>query len=110
MDRYPFGGLNKLDLRTNRFTVYRMKAGDPTSLPSDIVRDIIPYKDKLVVATQKGVCLFSPATGSCEQLFQETKEGRGIGMVASLCIDNDGTYGLPPPERVFTLIGSTLAS
>ena len=85
------GGLNKLDLRTNRFTVYRMKAGDPTSLPSDIVRDIIPYKDKLVVATQKGVCLFSPATGSCEQLFQETKEGRGIGMVASLCIDNDGT-------------------
>lgn len=85
------GGLNKLDLRTNRFTVYRMKAGDPTSLPSDIVRDIIPYKDKLVVATQKGVCLFSPATGSCEQLFQETKEGRGIDMVASLCIDNDGT-------------------
>lgn len=46
------GGLNKLDLRTNRFTVYRMKAGDPTSLPSDIVRDIVPYKDKLVVATQ----------------------------------------------------------
>lgn len=68
------GGLNKLDLRTNRFTVYRMKAGDPTSLPSDIVRDIIPYKDKLVVATQKGVCLFSPATGSCEQLFQEQKK------------------------------------
>ena len=45
------GGLNKLDLRTNRFTVYRMKAGDPTSLPSDIVRDIIPYKDKLVVVS-----------------------------------------------------------
>ena len=42
------GGLNKLDLRTNRFTVYRMKAGDPTSLPSDIVRDIIPYKDCLL--------------------------------------------------------------
>ena len=53
------GGLNKLDLRTNRFTVYRMKAGDPTSLPSDIVRDIVPYKDKLVVATQNGVLSFS---------------------------------------------------
>ena len=85
------GGLNKLDLRTNRFTVYRMKAGDPTSLPSDIVRDIVPYKDKLVVATQNGVCLFNPATGACQQLFKETKEGRGIGMVASLCIDKDGT-------------------
>ena len=85
------GGLNKLDLRTNRFTVYRMKAGDPTSLPSDIVRDIVPYKDKLVVATQNGVCLFNPATGACQQLFKETKEGRGIGMVASLYIDKDGT-------------------
>ena len=46
------GGLNKLDLRTNRFTVYRMKAGDPTTLPSDIVRDIVPYEDKLIIATQ----------------------------------------------------------
>ena len=96
------GGLNKLDLRTNRFTAYRMKAGDPTSLPSDIVRDIVPYKNKLVVATQNGVCLFNPATGTCQQLFKETKEGRGIGMVASLCID----YGLQPPERAFTPISS----
>ena len=85
------GGLNKLDLRTNRFTIYRMKAGDPASLPSDIVRDIVPYKDKLVIATQNGVCLFSPSTGSCRQLFKETKEGRNIGMVASLCFDKNGT-------------------
>ena len=85
------GGLNKLDLRTNRFTIYRMKAGDPASLPSDIVRDIVPYKDELVIATQNGVCLFSPSTGSCRQLFKETKEGRNIGMVASLCFDKIGT-------------------
>ena len=68
-----------------------MKAGDPASLPSDIVRDIVPYKDKLVIATQNGVCLFSPSTGSCRQLFKETKEGRNIGMVASLCFDKNGT-------------------
>ena len=68
------GGLNKLDLRTNRFTVYRMKAGDPTTLPSDIVRDIVPYEDKLIIATQNGVCLFNPATGTCEHLFKDTKD------------------------------------
>ena len=85
------GGLNKLDLRTNRFTVYRMKAGDPTTLPSDIVRDIVPYGDKLIIATQNGVCLFNPATGTCEHLFKDTKEGRNIGMVASLYIDKDRT-------------------
>ena len=85
------GGLNKLDLRTNRFTVYRMKAGDLSTLPSDIVRDIVPYEDKLIIATQNGVCLFNPATGTCEHLFKDTKEGRNIGMVASLYIDKDET-------------------
>ena len=68
-----------------------MKAGDPTTLPSDIVRDIVPYGDKLIIATQNGVCLFNPATGTCEHLFKDTKEGRNIGMVASLYIDKDET-------------------
>ena len=68
-----------------------MKAGDPTTLPSDIVRDIVPYEDKLIIATQNGVCLFNPATGTCEHLFKDTKEGRNIGMVASLYIDKDET-------------------
>lgn len=85
------GGLNKLDLRTNRFTVYRMKAGDPASLPSDIVRDIVPYEDKLLIATQNGVCLFDPEAGTCRQLFKDTQAGRNISMVASLCLDKDGT-------------------
>lgn len=85
------GGLNKLDLRTNRFTVYRMKANDPHSLPSDIVRDIVPYKDKLIIGTQDGVCLFNPENGDCQQLFKDTKEGKEIKMIASLCFDSEGT-------------------
>ncbi|WP_455586185.1 two-component regulator propeller domain-containing protein [Bacteroides sp.] len=85
------GGLNKLDLRTNHFTQYRMKEDDPNSLPSDIIRDIIPYRDQLIVGTQNGVCLFDPATGICQQMFKDTKEGRTIKMVADLLIDKDST-------------------
>lgn len=85
------GGLNRLDLRSGRFTAYRKKANDPSSLPSDIIRDIVPYKDKLILATQNGVCLFDPATGLCQQLFKDTPEGRNIQMVASLCFDRQGT-------------------
>lgn len=85
------GGLNKLDLRTDRFTVYRMKAGDPHSLPSDIIRDIVPFGNKLIIGTQDGVCLFDPAKGDCQQLFKDTKEGREIKMVASLFFDHEGT-------------------
>lgn len=85
------GGLNRLDLRTGRFTHYRTRAGDPTSLPSDIVRDVVLYRDKLVVATQEGVALFDPETGLSRQLFRDRAEGRRIKAVASLCFARDST-------------------
>ena len=98
------GGLNKLDLRTNRFTIYRMKAGDPASLPSDIVRDIVPYKDKLVIATQNGVCLFSPSTGSCRQLLKRPKKEEISAWWPAFASIKMVLYGLRPPEKEFTLI------
>lgn len=85
------GGLNKLDLRTHQFTHYRMNGSDPCSLPSDIIRDITPYNDQLIVGTQNGVCLFDPPTGKCKQLFKDSKEGHAIKMIADLFIDKDGT-------------------
>lgn len=84
------GGINKLDIKTGRFTVFRKVEGDKESIPSDIVRDIVPYKDSLVVATQSGVCLFSRLTGKCRQLFQSHKEGKLIRMVADLEFDKKG--------------------
>lgn len=85
------GGLNKLDLRTNLFTSYRMKGNDPATLPSDIIRDITPYGDQLIIGTQNGVCLFDTHTGQCQQLFKDSKEGRAIKMVADLFVDKDST-------------------
>lgn len=85
------GGLNRLDPATGRFTVYRHREGDPATLPSDIVRDIVPWGRSLVVATADGVCLFDPATGRADRLFGDTEEGRTIGTVADLHIDDRGT-------------------
>lgn len=85
------GGLNKLDLRTDRFTHYRSVEGDPTTLPSDIVRDIIRYKDSLIIGTQDGVCMFNPQTGKSRQLFKDIPKGHSIKMVADLFIDYQGT-------------------
>ena len=78
------GGLNKLDIRSGHFTHYRMEEGNPNTLPSDIIRDIIPYKSLLIIATQNGVCLFDPANGQCQQLFKDSKEGKSIKMVADV--------------------------
>lgn len=85
------GGLDRLDIRSGRFTHYRMKADNPETLPSDIIRDIVPYQSELIVATQNGVCLFNPGNGKCRQLFQDTKEGRKIKMVADVTLDDNGT-------------------
>lgn len=85
------GGLDRLDIRSGGFTHYRMDANNPETLPSDIIRDITPYQNDLIVATQNGVCLFNPAKGKCQQLFQDTQEGRRIKMVADVTFDNTGT-------------------
>lgn len=85
------GGLNKLDIRTGHFTHYRMEFGNEETLPSDIVRDIAFYQDRLVIATQNGVCLFDPSTGKCKQLFKDNNEGKRIKMVADIFFDNNAT-------------------
>lgn len=84
------GGLNKLDLRTGHITHYRMQQGNPETLPSDLVRDIEPYKDQLIIATENGICLFNPQNGKCEQLFKDSKEGKSIKIVADIMIDKAG--------------------
>lgn len=97
------GGLNKLDIRSGHFTHYRMEGNNPQSLPSDIIRDITPYKDLLIIATQNGVCLFNPANGQCRQLFKDSKEGKSIKMVADVVFDSEGTLWIAATgEGVFS--------
>ncbi len=84
------GGLNRIDLKTGLFKRYKMKEGDDSTLPSDIVRDIAPYGNDLIVATQNGVALFDTNSEECTQLFKETKEGKSIKMVADVLVDKDG--------------------
>ena len=97
------GGLNRLDIRSGHFTHYRMEDNNRQTLPSDIVRDIIPYKDLLIVATQNGVCLFDPDSGKCRQLFKDSKEGKSIKMVADILLDSEGTLWIAATgEGVFS--------
>lgn len=85
------GGLDRLNLKNFHFTHHRMEEGNPNSLPSNIIRDLEPYgKDSLIVATQNGVCMIDKASGKCRRLFQDTKEGRSIKMVADIEFDKNG--------------------
>lgn len=85
------GGLNKLDLRTDVFTHYKSVAEDSASLPSNIILDIVSYKKDLLLATEDGVCLFSPETGKSKHMFKDSEEGKAIKMVSDLFFDYYGT-------------------
>ena len=84
------GGLNRLHIANGQITTYRTQAGNPYSLPSDIVRDIIPCGKQLVIATQTGICLFNPTNEQCELLPIQTHDGRPIKTVTSIAIDREG--------------------
>ena len=94
------GGLNRLDIRSGRFTHYRMEAGNPETLPSDIIRDIAPYQDHLVIATQNGICLFDLPTGNannCSRTAKKAKKSRWWQMSLSTATVRSG---LQPRAKV----------
>lgn len=67
------GGLDKLDLRTHVFTNYKHVPGEENSLINNIVRKIIPYQGKLLLATHNGIGLFDPHTGKCTKALTDSK-------------------------------------
>ncbi len=77
------GGLDRIDLATGRTTVYRHMKGDAHSLPSDIVRDIVPYGKYLYIATQEGVARMDPEKGTFTRLLPKER----LMIIPSLCVD-----------------------
>jgi signal transduction histidine kinase/ligand-binding sensor domain-containing protein/CheY-like chemotaxis protein len=77
------GGLDRIDLQTGKTVFYRHLAGDNTSIPSDIVRDIVPYGRSLIVATQEGVAMMDPDKG----VFKNLLPKEHLKAVPSLCVD-----------------------
>lgn len=83
------GGLNKLDLKTDRFAYFRSSEENDAILPHDNILDIIPYKDSLLLATHKGISVFSTKTGVRKQLFKRLQKEIPRQMVTDLFLDKD---------------------
>lgn len=91
------GGLNKLDLKTRQFTNYRHQ--QQASHKSNIVCDIVQYKNHLLLATHDGVYLFNPETGAFAPMFKDGHEGDIITLALDLCIDHKGTLWIAGAEK-----------
>ena len=83
------GGLYRVDVASGKVTNYKHRRGDALSLPSDIVRSITPYGDKLVVGTQSGAVMMNPdaAGTSC---FTPLLANKHLLAVPSVCVDRSG--------------------
>lgn len=66
-------GLDKLNLQNGKFTNYKRNPGNEKSLINDIVRKIVPYENKLILATHNGIGLFDPETGNCSNLIDDKR-------------------------------------
>lgn len=82
------GGFNKLDLKNNRFTHYKKKDGDKSSIASDVVMDIVPYGNNLLLATHNGVIVFNPESEKFHPLFLNKEYFQRTQYTQGLLIDN----------------------
>lgn len=85
------GGLNKLDLKTGTFIQYLHEKNKPLSLPSNIISDIIPYQNKLLLATHSGVTVFHPEQGTFHPLIKNPQDHQLTITSTNLLIDHQGT-------------------
>lgn len=89
------GGLDRIELSSGKSRSYRHEAGNPKSLPSDIVRDIKPHGRQLVIATQEGVVMMDPEKETFTPLLAKEK----LRIVQGLCIDRHGRLWIATESR-----------
>lgn len=82
------GGLDKLDIKTGHFTHYKYSTSNPQSIPSNMVRDIVAYEDKLFLATDNGVGVFDTQSEKCEMLFTDPIQKGLLDNIFALHLDH----------------------
>lgn len=93
------GGLNKLDLRTGKFTRYVCGERGKISDKANIVCDIIPHEESLLLATHDGVYRFDIHQETFHPLFKSGKEGAIIHLALDLKIDHQGVLWIAGVEK-----------
>lgn len=104
------GGLSKLNLKTQQFKHFTHDEKHIHSIPSNIIRDIVPYKDNLIIATDRGVALFDINTEQFEQIKSD-KYSEKITDVYAILVDKnnnlwisvvgDGLFKYSLEDRIF---------
>lgn len=92
-------GLFRVNLKSGDIKAYYNDPDNPFTIPSNRVRDVIPYKnDSLIVATQSGICVFSMITGKCRRILSNYSE---VDVVTDITLDADGRLWIVDSEGLY---------
>lgn len=93
------GGLNRFDLNIGKFTRYMCGGEDEFSYKSNIICDIVPYGDDLLLATHNGVYRFDTSIETFVPMFKDAQKGDVIGLALDLQIDNRGMLWIAGTDK-----------
>ena len=94
------GGLNKFDINTELFTHYKCNVNEgASSYKSNIVCDIVPYQNDLLLATHDGVYRFNPNNGVYTPMLKNRTQGDNIGLALDLHLDAQGILWIAGTDK-----------
>lgn len=82
------GGLNRLDIKNGRTKVYRFNDGPANTLSHNIIKDILPYKDSLIIATHNGLYMYDKASGKRRDIFEDSDLEKVVRVINKIYLDS----------------------
>jgi signal transduction histidine kinase/ligand-binding sensor domain-containing protein/DNA-binding NarL/FixJ family response regulator len=87
------GGLNIYDIRTNTFKHITTKTN--ALMPNNVIEELHPYNDKLLVLTQKGIVQLDFESETITPFFKDKKIEKEVGVsVTTLMVDSKNNLWL----------------
>jgi len=94
-------GLYRMNLNTKQTVVFRNDPNNPSSLKNDYVRVIIPYQNKLYLATHNSVVIFDMATQQSSFLIENKKYGLENKQIWDMMLDKNENLWFSTSSAVF---------
>ena len=94
-------GLYCMNLNNKHTSVFRNDPNNPSSLKDDYIRGIIPYKNKLYLATHNSVVVFDLATQKSSFLIDNNKYGLENKQIWEIMLDREQRLWFSTSSNVY---------
>lgn len=83
------GGMNRLNIRRGTVRHCFPSSKRPVPVTQSIIKDIVPYKDSLIIGTHNGVYIFDPKTEKSRRMLTRDDIRKAAVVISDLHIDQN---------------------